>query len=117
MRHGGRGARAKLQHAARIRGCDDLRTGRIHSGDFLLEQCRRHLGMKDVVDAGAAAAEVREWHLTKRKAGYGPEELTRLHTDLLAVREVARVLVGDRSVERFEVRGIQFDGAEEFVDV
>ena len=52
-------AGAKLQHAAGIRGDNAVRAGRVDRLHFLFEQRHRHIGVHDVVDPGAAAAQIR----------------------------------------------------------
>ena len=52
-------AGGELQHAARIRRHDRLRTSAIHEIHFLAKQRHRHSGMHDVVDARASAAQIR----------------------------------------------------------
>jgi len=70
----------------------------------------------DVVHACRAAADLRVRQFDKFQAGNGAKELARRFTDSLAVQQVARVLIGDASTNRNEVRR-EAEGGEEFGDV
>ena len=59
------------------------------------EELVGHLGLREVVDAGATAAPTALGQFHELHAGDGPEQRARLGGDFLAVAEVAGVVVGD----------------------
>src|SRR5262249_39725093 len=75
--------------------------------DLPLEQPRRLVRLRDVVDAGAAAAPVRFGEVYQRDAREQPQQGSWLFHDPLPVREVTRVVIGDRD-PRFAVRSSLF---------
>lgn len=86
---------AKLEDAAWI--CGDDRVG-FRPGDgfhFLVEQFKGSFRLRDVVNASGAAAEIGERHFNEFYAGNRADEFARSFANLLAVREMARVLVSD----------------------
>ncbi len=68
-----------------------------------IEYGRRHLRVRDVVDAGRPAAEIGKRHFAKDKPRNRTQDLARSTADLLSVREMARVLVSHRSVHATHV--------------
>src|SRR5258706_9690637 len=109
-------ANAELQHATRIRGYDTCGARRVHKLHFLLEERHRHVGMKHVVDARAAAARIGRAHLFKRESRHGEEQLARSGADALPVCEMARILIRDRD-RQLAHRRRGSDRGEKFVHV
>ena len=85
-----------LEEAAGVAGGDDRGAGGGDVVDFALEKLVGHLGLDEVVDAGAAAAPHRFGEGLYLQAGNFAEQLAGLGSDFLAVAEVAGVVVGDR---------------------
>src|SRR5215831_19647138 len=84
----------------------------------------RHAGMGDVVNASAATATIRPVHFLQLQFGNSFQQIPRLVAHPLAVREMARVLIGRRYLqgrqpadeaqtgEKF--RGILYESTESF---
>ncbi len=81
--------------AAGVSGGDDIGIGFLDVAGFSVEKLARHIGLHDVVDSGASAADHRFFEFNKLDSGDGLDELAGLAGDLLAVGEVAGVVVGD----------------------
>ena len=64
----------------------------------------RGLGLDEVVDPGAAAAEMLLGRLDELEAGDRAEQRARLVADALGMAEVARLLEGDSKLERMQSR-------------
>ena len=86
-----------LHQAARVGGDQHLGPGRDDVGGLAVAQLAGRLGVDDVVDARRAAAQLGLGDLLQRQAGDRLEQPPRLGADALGVREVAGVVVGDRS--------------------
>ena len=84
----------QLQHAAGIGSDDEFRLGRAHGFHLGVENLLGYVGVRDVIDAGAATAALGITHFDEPQAGNGPQEFARLRADSLAMRQMARVLVG-----------------------
>src|SRR5262249_6301595 len=84
-----------LHHAAGIAGDHDTRSRLADSLDLAPPELRGDLGLEEIVDTRAAAAKVAVGQLHERQPGNAPQELSRLRAHLLAVSEVAGVVVGD----------------------
>jgi len=106
---------AKLQHAAHVGGGDDVGPGTGDVVHFAFENLHREVVLQDVVGAGAAATEVSVGHLDELES-QGFEELPGRGTDLLAMREVAGVLVSDAGGNFFAWRA-QAEVSEKFGDI
>ena len=63
-----------LQNAARIGGDDRLGPRGEHVADLAVQQPRRHLGLREVVDPGRAAAPVRLGQLDEPQPGHLGQE-------------------------------------------
>src|SRR2546423_9432647 len=87
--------RAHLEQAARIRARVDLGLGREDVRGLALAERARRLRLDEVVDAGAAAADLLLGRLDELEAGDRAKQLARLGADALGVREVAGVLERD----------------------
>ena len=78
---------------------DPQRPERPQYADWLkVEELARHFGLGDVVDTGAAAAGVGLVHLDQFQAGDLLKQFAGLKAHLLAVGEMAGVVVGDDRV-------------------
>ncbi len=64
----------------------------------------RGLRLDEVVDPGAAAAEMLLGRLDELEAGDRAEQRARLVADALGMAEVARLLEGDSELERMQSR-------------
>ena len=69
-----------LQNAPGIGGDDRLGLRGEHVADLAMQEPRRHLGLREVVDAGRAAAPVRLRQLDEPEPGNLGQELTRLRS-------------------------------------
>jgi hypothetical protein len=111
------GAGAKLEDAAGIGPGDGLGAGGADCLHLLPEDLSSHLPVRHVVDAGAPAAEVRGRHLPERQTWNRCQQLARRGANpLLAVREVAGVLVGGGKRQPAHP-GIEPEFGQELVDV
>src|SRR5688500_5495308 len=77
-----------LQHAAGVRADDRTRAGCEDRVDLAAEEPVRVLGLREVVRARAAAADVRVGHLDELEAVHARQEVARLLADPLRVREM-----------------------------
>lgn len=110
------GAGAKLQDTAGI-GRDNDRGAGVRGVFHLVgEQIESRLGLGDVVDAGGSAAVVRPLHLHQLDTGDGANQFAWGFADLLAVEEMAGVLIGDAERQRVEGRH-EAEVGEKFGDV
>src|SRR5262245_19925561 len=89
-------AERDLEQAARVRRRDYLGAGLGDPRDLPLQELARHLGLEQIVDAGAAAAEIAVAELHELEPGDAREELARLLAHALAVGEMAGIVVGHR---------------------
>ena len=69
--------------------------------------------MQQVVNAGAAAAVVGQFHFYQFNSWNGAQQFARSVADLLPVQQVAGVLAGDAQADFFFGRA-QAEGGEEF---
>src|SRR6059036_2872225 len=88
-----------LQEASGVRGRHDLRPRLDNTSDLELEQLAGHAGLEQVVDAGAAAAEVAVGELHELEPRDPPEQLARLLPHPLTVSQVAGVVIRHGEVE------------------
>ena len=72
--------------------------------------------MRDVVDAGGAAADFRIGQFHKIEIGDGVQKRARSFANFLAVEKVARVLVGDAQRKRLHFCG-EAEGGQKFGDI
>ena len=79
---------------------------------FLLKKSRRHVGVDDVINSGAAATEIGKRHFAQLQAGNGIEQLARRGAYLLAMRQMAGVLIGHGD-GRARNSGLSVDGCQE----
>ena len=63
--------------------------------DLAIAELLRGCRFDEVVDAGAAAADLRLGDRPQLDTGNGAEQIARLLADALGVREVAGIVVGD----------------------
>ena len=101
-------ARLELEHAAGIGRGDDVGLRQIHVGHFLSQNIHRETGVQHVVNAGAAAANIGKRHLAELESRNGAQQLPRSIADLLAVREMARILISHGRVDGRHF-AVQFD--------
>jgi len=85
-----------LEQAAGVAGGDDFRPGRADVLHLAFEELVGHLGLREVVDARAAAAPVALGQFHELHTGDGFQQRARLGGDFLAVAEVAGLVVGDQ---------------------
>ena len=87
-----------MKVAPGVRGGEDGCTGADDVPDLTDEELFRLLGLGDVIDAGAPAAPVGFGELDEFEARDELQEVARLLGDLLAMRQVAGVVVSDAEV-------------------
>jgi len=92
--------RGHLHPAARVGGDHELRARGQNRGGLALGELARRLGVEQVVRASAPAADFGLGQLSQLDAGDAAQEPAGLVADALCVRQVARVLVGDRDAQR-----------------
>src|SRR5215470_4997862 len=109
-------SRLDLQDAPGIGGDHRLGPGGPDVADLAPEQARGHLGLREVVDAGRAAAPVGLGELDEAELRDLAQQLSRRALDLLAVHDVARVVIGHGQGHRTQ-RSAQGRGHEELGDV
>jgi hypothetical protein len=85
-----------LQVTARIGGGDYARAGRCDVADFTIEEQTSLLGLRERVDTRRAAAPRRLGQFHQRDTGQQSEQRARLPRDLLAMNQVARLVIGHR---------------------
>ena len=83
-----------LQVASWVGGCDDLGAGGVDVIHLSAEQRLRLIRLRQRVNAGASATPRRLRQFDQRHARNGRKNGARLTADLLAVHEVAGVVVG-----------------------
>src|SRR5579884_2881763 len=83
----------ELQHAAGVRRDEHGGPRARDGGHLLLEELAGVVRLHEVVDPGAAAAAIRAFHLDELDPGDRAQQLPGLPADVLAVGEVARILV------------------------
>jgi hypothetical protein len=91
-------ATADLKVAPRVGGGEDRCAGADDVPDLADEELFGLLGLGNVIDAGATAAPIGLREFDELKAGYQLKQVARLLGDLLAVRQVAGVVVSDGEV-------------------
>src|ERR1700733_14554006 len=84
-----------LEEAAGVAGGDDRGAGGGDVVDFALKELVGHLGLDEVVDAGAATTPHGFGERLEVEAGDAREQFAWLGGDFLAVAEMAGVVVGD----------------------
>ena len=82
-----------LEQAAGVAGGDDFRLGRADVLHLAFEELVGHLGLREVVNARAAAAPVALGQFHELHTGDGFQQRARLGGDFLAVAEVAGLVV------------------------
>ena len=88
------------RQTAGIAGCDDGGSGVAEIGDFAFKQLFGECRLSDVIDAGTATAGIGFVEFNQFQAGNLLEQLARLQSYFLPVREVARIVIGHSGVER-----------------
>ncbi len=88
-------ATGDLKVTSRVGGGEDRCAGSDDVPDLADEELFGLLGLSNVIDAGAAAAPIGFGEFDELKAGDQLKEVARLLGDLLAVRQVAGVVVSD----------------------
>ena len=88
-------ASAQLQQTAGICGDNRCGAGGLRAFHFFLQQIERGFRLRDVVDSGRTAANVRVGQFHEFDARNGAQQLARGLADFLAVEQVAGVLIGD----------------------
>ena len=96
--------RRDLHPAAGVGRHHDVRAGGEHGARLALAELAGRLGVQQVVGTGAAAADLGLDQLAQLDAGDAAQQPARLVAHALGVREVARVLVGDRHRQRVPLR-------------
>ena len=89
----------ELQEASGIAGGDDVCAGVVDVVELAFGEFCGHLGLGEVVGAGSAAAPIGLDEVDELEPGDHAENFAGLVADLLAVGEVAGVVVGDFHVE------------------
>ena len=84
----------ELEEAAWVAVGDDAGAGGLDVFELAVEELVGHFRLHDVVDASAAAAPEALRQLYQLEVGDEPQELAWLGGDLLAMREVAGLVVG-----------------------
>ena len=97
-----RHALAQLQNAARIPCDNELRLHRSQVPHFTVEQGLGGLRMEEVVHPSAATTPVTFGDFEQRKLWDLLQHMARLLTDLLAVQQVAGIIVGHTQWYRVE---------------
>ena len=92
----------ELHEAAGVRAREQLRARGEHVGGLAVAEVAGGLGLHDVVDAGAAAADVLLGGLDDLERGDPPQHRLPRGGQPLRVAQVARVLVGDHQRQRVE---------------
>ena len=110
-------AAGDLKVAPGVGGGEDRCAGADDVPDLADEEQFGLLGLGDVVDAGAAAAPVGLGELDELEPGDELQEIAWLLGDLLAVRQVAGVVVGDGEIAQALLRGAAAVLHHPFVDV
>src|SRR3954452_16051030 len=87
--------RPHLQCATWIRRCDHVGTDSIDVGQLAVAEIMRRLGLDQVVDAGAPAADLLFRERQEFDAGHRPQQIARGLAYALRMREVAGIMVGD----------------------
>src|SRR5258706_16157219 len=90
-----RGARRHLEHAARIRGGDDIRPYSGNVAGLPVAELPRGVGLHEVINPGAAAADLLFREGQDLDAGNRRQEIAWRLADALRVGEVTRVVIGD----------------------
>src|SRR6266536_4211934 len=83
-----------LEQAARIARGHHTRAALADARDLHPSQLFRHGRLREIVDARAAATELRVLDVHQGQPGDAPQELSRLGTHLLAVGEMTGVVIG-----------------------
>jgi len=98
------GARAlgDLHQAPRVAGRHHPRAALHDAIELGGQQAVGHLGLEDIVDSRAAAAEVAVAQLDQREARDASQQRARLAPHLLAVRQMTGVVIGDGQRHRPE---------------
>src|SRR2546426_1078574 len=91
-----------LEDAAGVGGDDRVGAGREDVTHLPLQEARRHLGLREVVDARRPAAPIGLGELDDPEPGDLRQEPTRLPPELLAVHDVTWVVIGHRQGHRGE---------------
>ena len=110
-------ATGDLKVAPGVGGGEDRCAGADDVSDLADEELFGLLGLGDVVDAGAAAAPIGLGELDELQARDQLKEVAGLLGDLLAVRQVTGVVVGDGEVAQACARGAATVLHHPFVDV
>ena len=93
-----------LEDAADVAGGDDVGPGRLDVVHLAAAEPLGHLGLGQVVGPRGAAADLALFERDELQAGDHPEQLPGLGADLLAVAEVAGVVIGDLHRQRVRRR-------------
>ena len=93
------GGRGNLQRASGIAGRDEVGLERRQIARPCARRARRRPRLDQVVDAGAAAAELGLGGLTTLESRNRAQQLARLAADALGVREMAGVVIRDPHVQ------------------
>ena len=110
-------AAGDLKVAPGVGGGEDRCAGADDVPDLADEELFGLLGLGDIVDAGAAAAPVGLGQLDELEPRDELQEVARLLGDLLAVRQVAGVVVSDGEVAEARPRGAATVLHHPFVDI
>ena len=110
-------ATGDLKVAPGVGGGEDRCAGADDVPDLPDEELFGLLGLGDIVDASAAAAPVGFGEFDELKSGDELQEVAGLLGDLLAVRQVTGVVVGDGEVAQARARGAATVLHHPFVDV
>ena len=110
-------ATGDLKVAPGVGGGEDRCAGADDVPDLADEELFGLLGLGDVVDAGAAAAPIGLGEFDELEARDELQEVAGLFGDLLAVRQVTGVVVGDGEVAQALARGAATVLHHPFMDI
>ena len=96
--------RGNLQHTARVGGGVDVRRERREMRRLAVSERARRVGLHEVVDAGAAAADVRFCRRGHFEPGDRRQQLSWLGVHALCVAQVTGVMVRDPRMDRVPPR-------------
>ena len=85
----------ELQQAAWVTGSDDRRARGFNVAQLAVEKLVGHLGLDEIVNAGAAAAPGAFREINQFKVWNRAQKLTRLCGDFLAMGEMAGFMIRD----------------------
>src|SRR5712691_12433395 len=95
-----RGGNRHLERAAGVRGGDEVRLRGVDEAGLAVAELPGRIGLDEIEDAGAAAADVLLGEWQQLDAGDRSQEIPRLLPDALGVRQMAGVVIRHAQGER-----------------